>query len=192
MSKRRDVGPIVSVKKSEVIDIINSFESLFSSKQEFLKFKNYILKQAPIIIQKHQENPKDETNITILMEIRVLVFKFISKQIKAGDIDLEISLIDQELKRINLIMANYKKWLKEDQRPYLELLRLAKENNPEIEFDFLKSLYEDSIIETIHNYTGQELLSIEILKTFKKQILTIEKDFEKYLTISNNSTRRTI
>ncbi len=110
------------------------------------------------------------------------IIKFICEKIKQGNIALEINFIDQYMKHSNLIYPIIDRLVtnntqKERYEKYINL-SLEYENYKK---DFIKKLWEDSIIETIENYQENDFFTLEIFRSFKNKIPNIDREFEKFL-----------
>lgn len=180
------------IELGDIINVINEFRSIFQTENDFLEFRNYIVSESSNLIKNQKDENNDNSIITILINIKILAYKYISLKVRSGDINLGINLIDKLIIKQNIVKSNYKKWLKPNQQNYLKTLERELINDSGIELKFIKNLLEKSIIDTLDTYEGNDLLHIEVIKNLKNQMIDIEYQFEKFLKITNknNTIRR--
>lgn len=192
MKKIKNQKTQTKIELGDIINVINEFRSIFQTENDFLEFRNYIVSESSNLIKNQKDENNDNSIITILINIKILAYKYISLKVRSGDINLGINLIDKLIIKQNIVKSNYKKWLKPNQQNYLKTLERELINDSGIELKFIKNLLEKAIIDTLDTYEGNDLLHIEVIKNLKNQMIDIEYQFEKFLKITNknNTIRR--
>lgn len=192
MKKIKNQKTQTKIELGDIINVINEFRSIFQTENDFLEFRNYMVSESSNLIKNQKDENNDNSIITILINIKILAYKYISLKVRSGDINLGINLIDKLIIKQNIVKSNYQKWLKPNQQNYLKTLERELINDSGIELKFIKNLLEKSIIDTLDTYEGNDLLHIEVIKNLKNQMIDIEYQFEKFLKITNknNTIRR--
>lgn len=168
----------ITIDDSIIIASLNNFKLYFETDETYNEFKTNILNYYQQLIT--EEKIQDMNYTSILVDIQIQAFKFLSNKVKAGDIDLEIKVIEKQLQHLKLVLSNYKNWLKEEKKQYYSLLREESNNIKNIEEMFIKYMFENSIIETINNYSGDNLFSLETMINLKNKMTNINDHFIEF------------
>ena len=168
--------------KEDIKPLLASYNDLFNDDKYYNEINTLLENYLKTLRLSTYQNNEEQSYYTIFLTLKMKIIKFICEKIKQGNIALEINFIDQYMKHSNLIypiidrlVANNTQ--KERYEKYINL-SLEYENYKK---DFIKKLWEDSIIETIENYQENDFFTLEIFRSFKNKIPNIDREFEKFL-----------
>lgn len=168
--------------KEDIKPLLASYNDLFNDDKYYNEINTLLENYLKTLRLSTYQNNEEQSYYTIFLTLKMKIIKFICEKIKQGNIALEINFINQYMKHSDLIypiidrlVANNTQ--KERYEKYINL-SLEYENYKK---DFIKKLWEDSIIETIENYQENDFFTLEIFRSFKNKIPNIDREFEKFL-----------
>lgn len=168
--------------KEDIKPLLASYNDLFNDDKYYNEINTLLENYLKTLRLSTYQNNEEQSYYTIFLTLKMKIIKFICEKIKQGNIALEINFINQYMKHSNLIYPIIDRLVtnntqKERYEKYINL-SLEYENYKK---DFIKKLWEDSIIETIENYQENDFFTLEIFRSFKNKIPNIDREFEKFL-----------
>ena len=191
MKKKKKKEIVVkNISETIVLNSISKYEALFQNEETYQKLKLYIFDLLPSIVENYQEDNTVPFEMSVLFQVNNYALYFITDEVKKGNIDLEIKVIDYYSRHINSIYLKFDNWVNksvssEGKKKYLEMIESDSTGNKFIQKKFINKLWEDSIIESLDNYEPNETFSVIILKQFKNKLLFFDKEIEVFTKVKS-------
>lgn len=169
------------IDKHLILSSIIKYKVLFDNVETYEKLKLYLFNLLPTLETRYKEDDLKLFQWSIIFDVNSHVFKFISEEIKNGNIDLEIKVIEHFSKHVNLIYPKFDNWVNEkSSNEGINKYQQRIASNKKLEKEFISKLWEDSVSESIENYKVDELFSLAVLKQFKNKLASIDKEIESF------------
>lgn len=162
--------------------LLDQYRNLFADAKSYNELVTLVLSYLQLLQQNIQNSEVQYNYSTVLFMLKEKMMYFICEKIKQGDINLEINIVEQYTKHSNLIKPRFDKLVihnaqKESYQKYKQLTEI----HTNLEKDFVNKLWEDSIIETIETYHGNNTFAGEIFQNFKNKISKVDVEFEQFI-----------
>lgn len=180
-----------TVSEEEVLNTLKKYRQLFQAKEDYQELEHVILNY---LMNLKKNNNKNLSYIDTLLKIRMEIISFISQKVQNGDIELEIQMIGEYAKYLNVFYPKIKEWInksteQERKQIYFQMVEAKRQQNSNVEKRFFERIWENSISETLADYNAKGLFTEELTKVFKNKLLYIDEEFNHFINNKHLSNK---
>lgn len=180
-----------TVSEEEVLNTLKKYRQLFQAKEDYQELEHVILNY---LMNLKKDNNKNLSYIDTLLKIRMEIISFISQKVQNGDIELEIQMIGEYAKYLNVFYPKIKEWInksteQERKQIYFQMVEAKRQQNSNVEKRFFERIWENSISETLADYNAKGLFTEELTKVFKNKLLYIDEEFNHFINNKHLSNK---